>query len=70
MKDHLITISALAIPFGLMAAGVGILVWLAPVPASELTPVQARLIELGDTVTKVTLGAIFAIAGFLFMRRD
>ena len=69
MKSIMSTLSVVAMPVGLLAAGLGILIWLAPVPSSELTAVQAHLIELADTVTKVAMGGIFAVVGFLLMRR-
>ena len=47
----------------LIISGGGILVWLAPVPADELTPAQTNLIYLGDTMVKGAIGAILGFAG-------
>ena len=62
MKDIVNTTIAVALLIGVLGAGIGIQVWLAPVPAVELTPAQANLIEGGDTMMKGALGAIFGYA--------
>ena len=57
------TIAALVVLFALILLGGGVLVWLAPVPADELTPAQTNLIYLGDTMVKGAIGAILGFAG-------
>ena len=56
----IITLSAM---FGLILLGGGVLAWLAPVPAEQLTPAQTNLIYLGDTMVKGAIGAILGFAG-------
>ena len=63
MTDRFNTILVLAALIGLIGAGGGILAWLAPVPASELTPAQLNMIDLADTMVKGALGAILGFAG-------
>ena len=63
MKDSLTTLYILVAIFGLIGAGGGVLIWLAPVPTSELTTAQSTLIELADTAVKGALGAFFGFAG-------
>ena len=57
------TIAAVVVLFALILLGGGVLVWLAPVPADELTPAQTNLIYLGDTMVKGAIGAILGFAG-------
>ena len=57
------TIPALVVLFALILLGGGVLVWLAPVPADQLTPAQTNLIFLGDTMVKGAIGAILGFAG-------
>lgn len=47
----------------LMATGLSILIWLAAIPASEITPGQQNLMNIGDWIVKASLGAIFGFAG-------
>ena len=47
----------------LMAVGLSILIWLAEIPAGELTPGQQNLMSIGDWIVKASLGAIFGFAG-------
>ena len=47
----------------LMATGLGILIWLSPIPAVEITPGQQNLMSIGDWIVKSSLGAIFGFAG-------
>ena len=62
MKDIANTAIPVVVLIGVLAAGIGIQAWLAPVPAVELTPAQANLVEGGDTMMKGALGAIFGYA--------
>ena len=50
--------------FALIITGGSVLVWLAPVPADGLTPMQQSLINIADGMIKVSLGAILATLGF------
>lgn len=63
MKNLKSTAPALSSLFFLIIAGGGVLVWLSPVPAEQLTPAQTNLIYLGDTMVKGAIGAIFGFAG-------
>ncbi len=45
----------------LIMMGVGILVFLAPVPVDLLTPAQENLLIIGDGMVKVCLGAILGL---------
>ena len=57
------TILAFGALIFLILSGGGVLVWLAPVPADQLTPAQTNLIFLGDTMVKGAIGAILGFAG-------
>ena len=59
-KSVIAGLSALLFVF---AVGIGLLVWLAPVPADQLTPAQTNLIFLGDTMVKGAVGAFLGFAG-------
>lgn len=61
-------ISALLALFTLFALGIGVLVWLSPVPAEQMTPAQNDLLELADTAAKVSFGAIIVAGGFIGSR--
>lgn len=63
MNDLTVTLAALVALFGMILLGGGVLVWLSPVPAEQLTPAQTNLIYLGDTMVKGAIGAIFGFAG-------
>ena len=47
----------------LIMMGVGILVFLAPVPVDLLTPAQENLLIIGDWMVKVCVGAILGLGG-------
>ena len=70
MTGILNTAIAVALLIGVLGAGIGILVWLAPVPAVALTPAQANLIEAADTMIKGALGAIFGFAAARLTMRN
>ena len=63
MNGFQVTIAALVVLFAMILLGGGVLVWLAPVPADELTPAQTNLIFLGDTMVKGAVGAFLGFAG-------
>ena len=65
MNSFLTTASLVAALFFLIMLGGGVLVWLASVPADQLTPAQDRLIDLSDTLVK---GAAGAFLGFVVTR--
>ena len=46
-----------------MVIGVGILAFLAPVPADGMTPAQESLLVIGDGMVKVSVGAILGLGG-------
>lgn len=69
MRPILIDAAPLAIFLAFLLAGFGILIWLSPVPAEQLTPVQKQLIELADTAAKVSFGAILGLIGYTLARR-
>ena len=43
--------------------GLSILVWLAPIPSSEITPAQNHLINIADWMVKAAIGAILGFSG-------
>lgn len=69
MRHILIDAAPLAIFLAFLLAGFGILIWLSPMPAEQLTPVQKQLIELADTAAKVSFGAILGLIGYTLTRR-
>lgn len=69
MRGNFQEISLLVALLALIAAGGGALIWMAPVPAEEITPAQSRLIELADTVVKGASGAIIGFFGLRLHRR-
>ena len=68
--DRFNTVVVLVVLVGLIGAGGGVLSWLAPVPASELTPAQLIMIDLADTMVKGALGAILGFAGTRLAMRN
>lgn len=59
-----------ALLVSLMAVGLGILIWLSPIPAGEITPGQQNLMSIGDWIVKASLGAIFGYAGARLSNRN
>ena len=53
----------LIILFGIGLGGLGILIWLASVPAAEMTPAEDRLLNIGDWMLKTAIGLILGFAG-------
>ena len=57
------TVSIVALLLGLVVLGVGLLAWLAPIQAEEITPSQDRIINIADWMTKASVGALLGFAG-------
>ena len=62
MNDHFNTVCGMVILAGLIALGMGVLVWLSPVTEEQLTPAQNHLVNLSDLMVKAALGGA---AGFI-----
>ena len=58
MRGSSYAISLLIVAFALIGAGGSVLIWMAPVPAEQMTPAQNDLRELADTVVKAGLGVL------------
>lgn len=58
MRENAYAISLLGVAFALIGLGGGALIWLAPVPAEQMTSAQDTLRELADTVAKIGLGVL------------
>ena len=54
--------------FTLIVFGVGILVFLAPVPADQITPAQETLLTVADGMIKLSVGAILGLGGSQLVR--
>ena len=54
---------SIALLFGLIIMGGGVLVWLAPVSAEQITPAQSNLVEIADWMVKASIGAILGLIG-------
>ena len=61
MSGGIHPLSLLISLFGLVVIGVGILAFLAPVPADGMTPAQESLLVIGDGLVKVCLGGILGL---------
>ena len=53
--------------FGAMGLGLGVLIWLAPVPDFELTAGQLHLLDVADGMIKITFGGILGFMGAIFV---
>lgn len=49
--------------FTIFFTGIGLLIWIAPVPAEQLTPAQESLIVISDGLVKASGGAFVGFAG-------
>ena len=63
MNGVLATAGVLIVLFGLVILGGGVLVWMAPVPAEEMTPARELLLNVADWMIKGSVGAILGFAG-------
>ena len=71
MNGVLTTAGVLIVLFGLVVLGGGVLVWMAPVPAEEMTPAREIMLNIADWMIKASVGAILGFAGSrLAMRRS
>ena len=57
------TAGVLVVLFGLIILGGGVLVWMAPVPAEDMTPARELLLNVADWMIKASAGAILGFAG-------
>ena len=65
MQGYFPTVLVIGILLALIASSGGILVWLAQVPASELTSTQESLIDTADWMIKFATGAFLGIVAGL-----
>ena len=63
MTGALATAGVLIVLFGLVVLGGGVLVWMAPVPAEEMTPARELLLNIADWMIKASVGALLGYAG-------
>jgi len=49
--------------FALVIMGIGVMAWLADVPADVFTPAQRNLLTVADWMVKASIGAILGFAG-------
>ncbi len=49
--------------FALVVIGIGIMAWLADVPADSFNPAQRSLLTVADWMVKASIGAILGFAG-------
>ncbi len=63
MNGSLSSKSSVAILVGMIVLGGGVMVWLAPVSADEITPAQSNLLEIADWMVKASIGAILGLIG-------
>ena len=57
------TVGVIGLLLALILAGGGVLVWLAPVPAADMTPAREILPNVADWMIKASVGAILGFAG-------
>jgi len=57
------TIGVIGLLLALILAGGGVLVWMAPVPAEDITPARELLLNIADWMIKASAGAILGFAG-------
>ena len=63
MTNSAFSIMVMLALFIMMAMGLGVLIWLSPIPASELTGGQQHLMSVVDGMVKIALGAILGFMG-------
>ena len=57
------TVGVVGLLLALILVGGGVLVWMAPVPAEDITPAREILINIADWMIKASVGAILGFAG-------
>ena len=57
------TVGVVGLLLSLILVGGGVLVWMAPVPAEDMTPARELLLNLADWMIKASVGAILGFAG-------
>ena len=57
------TVGVIGLLLALILVGGGVLVWMAPVPAEDITPARDNLINIADWMIKASVGAILGFAG-------
>ena len=57
------TVGVLGLLFALILVGGGVLVWMAPVPADDMTSAREILPNIADWMIKASVGAILGSAG-------
>ena len=63
MNGVLTTAGVLIVLFGLVVPGGGVLVWMAPVPAEDMTPARELPLNIANWMIKASAGAILGFAG-------
>ena len=53
--------------FAAMGLGLGVLIWLAPVPESEITAGQLHLLGVADGMLKIAFGGILGFMGAIYV---
>ncbi len=64
-----LTLVYIVLLMGVAALGIGILVWLVPVAAADMTPAQESLLNIGDWIVKASIGAMLGFGGARLMSR-
>ena len=65
------TVGVVGLLLALILVGGGVLVWMAPVPAEDMTPAREILINIADWMIKASVGALLGFAGSrLAVRRN
>ena len=57
------TVGVIGLLLALVVLGGGVLVWMAPVPAEDMTPARELLLNIADWMIKASVGALLGFAG-------
>ena len=57
------TVGVIGLLLALILVGGGVLVWMAPVPAEDMTPAKDTLHNIADWMIKASVGAILGFVG-------
>ena len=63
MNGRSTTVGVIGLLLALILVGGGVLVWMAPVPAEDMTPARDILLNIADWMIKASVGAILGFAG-------